>query len=81
MEELGLSVTKVAELLGVSRKHMSAFVNGRVSLSTDLAQRISIATNTSIESWLHMQLELDIWNATRKPNPEMKNVRHLAEAA
>tara|TARA_R110000787_G_scaffold67129_2_gene150446 strand:+ start:11078 stop:11419 length:342 start_codon:yes stop_codon:yes gene_type:complete len=80
MDELGLSVTKVADLLGVSRKHLSAFINGKVPLSTDLAQRIAIATDTSMESWLQMQLELDIWEATQKPRPEMKKVRHLAAA-
>lgn len=32
-----------------------------------MAIRIAGATNTSPESWLYMQAELDLWNVARKP--------------
>lgn len=59
---LGISVTKAAELLGVSRKTLSQFINQKISLSPELAVRIATATNTSVESWLGMQHELNLWN-------------------
>lgn len=63
MKPLNLSVTKTAELLGVSRKALSEFINEKSSLSPDMALRISIATGTSAESWMKMQLKLTLWLA------------------
>ena len=63
MNPLNLSVTKTAELLGVSRKALSEFINEKSSLSPDMALRISIATGTSAESWMNMQQKLTLWIA------------------
>ena len=61
IKPLDLSITKSAQLLGVSRKVLSDFVKGKTSLSADLALRISIATGTSAESWMNMQQKLTLW--------------------
>ncbi len=61
MKPLNLSVTKTAQLLGVSRKALSEFINEKSSLSPDMALRISIATGTSAESWMNMQQKLTRW--------------------
>ena len=63
MKPLNLSVTKTAQLLGVSRKALSEFINAKSSLSPDMALRISIATGTSAESWMNMQQKLTLWLA------------------
>ena len=63
MKPLNLSVTKTAELLGVSRKALSEFINEKSYLSPDMALRISIATGTSAESWMNMQQKLTLWIA------------------
>ena len=63
MKPLNLSVTKTAELLGVSRKALSEFINEKSSLSPDMALRISIAPGTSAESWMNMQQKLTLWLA------------------
>ena len=63
---LGLTVTKAAIDLGVSRKTLSELINGKASLSPDMAVRISKATKTSPESWLNMQLKLDLWSSEQK---------------
>lgn len=63
MKPLNLSVTKTAALLGVSRKALSDFINEKISLSPDMALRISIATRTTAESWMNMQKKLFLWNA------------------
>ena len=68
MKPLNLTVTEAARMLGVSRKTLSEFVNEKASLSPDMALRISIATNTSVESWMNMQQKLTLWKArTHKP--------------
>ena len=50
-----ITAEETAELLGVSRKALSEFINEKSSLSPDMALRISIATGTSAESWMKMQ--------------------------
>ncbi len=61
MKPLGLSVTEAAKRLGISRKTLSALINERIRLTPDLAMRIAIATNTTVESWINMQAQLDAW--------------------
>ena len=43
MEPAGLTVTEAAEGLGVSRKALSAILNGRSGISPEMAVRLSIA--------------------------------------
>src|SRR2546421_9567291 len=40
MAPLGVTVTKVADALGVTRKHVSAIVNGRAPITPDMAVRL-----------------------------------------
>ena len=63
LEPLGLSVTEAAEALGVSRKTLSSIVNGKAGISPEMAVRLSIAFNTSSESWLNQQTQYDLWQA------------------
>ncbi len=67
LEPLGLTVTEAAQRLGVTRKTLSALINGRAALSPEMAVRIARATRTSPESWLVMQTRLDLWEAQQKP--------------
>ncbi len=63
LEPLGLSVTDAAKALGVSRKTLSAILNGRAGISPEMAVRLSIAFDTTSESWLSQQIHYDLWNA------------------
>jgi antitoxin HigA-1 len=63
LEPLGLTVTRAAEALGVSRKTLSAILNGRAGISPEMAIRLSIAFDTSAESWLNQQTQYDLWHA------------------
>lgn len=65
LEPLGLSVTEAAAGLGVSRKTLSAILNGRAGISPEMAVRLSIAFKTSAESWLNQQLRYDLWRAEK----------------
>lgn len=65
IEPLGLSVTEVAKALGVSRKTLSSIVNGKAGISPEMAVRLSIAFNTSSESWLNQQTQYDLWEAEK----------------
>jgi addiction module HigA family antidote len=61
LEPLGLTVTQAAEGLGVSRKTLSAILNGRAGISPEMAVRLSIAFDTTAESWLSQQVQYDLW--------------------
>jgi len=63
LDPLGVSVTQAAQALGVSRKTLSAILNGRASISPEMAVRLSIAFGTSAESWLNQQTQYDLWHA------------------
>lgn len=63
LDPLSLSVTDAAKALGVSRKTLSAVLNGRSGVSPEMAIRLSIAFNTTAESWLLQQSQYDLWHA------------------
>lgn len=63
---LELSVTDAAEALGVSRKTLSSILNGRSGISPEMALRLSIAFNTTPESWLNQQVQYDLWVASQR---------------
>jgi addiction module HigA family antidote len=63
LEPLGISVTQAANALGVSRKTLSAILNGRAGISPEMAIRLSQAFGTTAESWLNQQMLYDLWQA------------------
>ena len=65
LEPLELSVTAAAEALGVTRKTLSAILNGRAGISPEMALRLSIAFDTSPESWMNQQTQYDLWKAKK----------------
>ena len=58
LEPLGINITDAAEMLGITRKALSDFVNEKSTLSPEIAIRIAKATETSPESWMAMQMKL-----------------------
>ena len=68
IEPLGLTITEAAKALGVSRKTLSSIVNGKAGISPEMAIRLSIAFDTSSESWLNQQTQYDLWQAEQRRN-------------
>ncbi len=66
LEPLNISVTAAAKALGVSRKTLSSIINGHAGISPEMAIRLSIAFNTTAESWLQQQIQYDLWQAELK---------------
>ncbi len=66
LEPLGVTVTQAAGALGVSRKTLSAILNGRAGISPEMAVHLSIACGTSTESWLNQQTQCDLWRAEQR---------------
>jgi addiction module HigA family antidote len=78
LEPLGLTVTEAAKALGVSRKTLSSILNGHAGVSPEMAIRLSIAFDTTSESWLNQQVQYDLWQAEQRR--EELNVKRLSAA-
>jgi len=78
LNPLGLTVTAAAEALGVSRKTLSAILNGKAGISPEMAIRLSIAFDTSAESWLTQQAQYELWHAEQ--HRKDLNVKKLVAA-
>lgn len=66
LEPLDVTITDFAEHIGVSRKTVSALVNGRTPVTVDMAMRLSVALNTTPDLWLNLQRAVDLWNARQE---------------
>ena len=66
LEPLGLSVTKAAKALVVSRTTLSNLLNGRTGIRPEMAVRLSIAFDTTAESWMNQQVQYDLWQAQQR---------------
>ena len=76
LEPLGLTVTKAARILGVSRKALSEFVNGKAGISPEMAIRLSEAFGGSPEVWFRMQMNYNLWH-TQQNADRIKVERYL----
>jgi len=74
LDERGITVKDGASYLGVTRKTLSEFVNGKAKCSHTMARRLSVATSTSVSIWINMQAKLDAWEAE---NMELPNNIHV----
>src|ERR1700704_1157533 len=73
VEALELSVTDAAKALGVTRPALSALVNERAHLSSEMALRIEKAFGVSMDTLIRMQNSFDIAQA-RKREAEINEV-------
>jgi addiction module HigA family antidote len=78
LEPLGLSVTEAAKAVGVGRKTLSTLLNGRTGISPEMAIRLSIAFDTSAESWLNQQMQYDLWHAEQHRGELKAKVKKLS---
>lgn len=60
IDPLGLTITQAAEALGVTRSTLSKVVNGKASLSPEMAVRLSKTFGSTPAFWLQIQLNYDI---------------------
>lgn len=63
MPALVMSVTELANHLGVSRQALSGLINERKSVSMEMAQRLGLAFGNKARFWLALQMQYDSWHA------------------
>ncbi|MCY4069541.1 MAG: HigA family addiction module antitoxin [Acidimicrobiaceae bacterium] len=78
LEALGLSVTRAAEGLGVTRQALSDVVNQKAGISIEMSFRLSQAFGSTPETWLGLQQAYDLWQA--REQAEKIEVERFASA-
>ncbi len=78
IKELGLTITEVAEGLGMARGNLSAIINERAGISPELAIKLSEAFGNTAEFWMNLQKNYDLWYAEKKVN--RRGIRHFKAA-
>jgi len=61
-----ISVSDLADATGVSRKHMSQIVNGKVRMEPAIAARLGKILGTGVQIWIDLQAEVDAWDVERE---------------
>jgi len=65
LHPLGITQTRLAELLGVSRRRVNELVMGHRAMSPDTAVRCAMTFGTSATFWLSLQANWDSFHAWR----------------
>ncbi|WP_303826116.1 HigA family addiction module antitoxin [Ruminococcus flavefaciens] len=60
IEEMELTQEEFSKRLGVTPKHLSEIVNGKAKVTPEIAQKLSIVLDSSVEMWLNLQMKYDI---------------------
>ena len=68
----GMTVTKAAKELQVSRVTLSKVLNGKAGVTAGMSLRLSAWLGTSPDVWLGMQTQRDLWQAEQQPSPKIK---------
>lgn len=78
-EYLGkMDIADAAKRLRVTRTTLSRIVNGRAGISAEMSLRLSEALGTHAAFWSGLQMDYDIWIASRKRRPRIQPFREAA---
>jgi addiction module HigA family antidote len=78
LEPLGLSVTRAAQVLGVTRQTLNALVHGRRGISPEMAIRLDKAFGGGADTWLRLQAAYDL--AQARQNADRIDVKRYVPA-
>lgn len=83
MEPLGLTQSRLAEAMGVQRKHVNELCTGRRSITADTALMLARVFGNSADFWLNLQRRIDLWEALHSPErrQRIERARPLRTAA
>ena len=80
LPDYGLTVSGLAEALGVSRQTMNELLRGRRAVSPEMALRLSRLFGNSPEFWLNAQRAVDLWDAARAIKTQVERIKPLKVA-
>ena len=72
-----LTVSSLAEALGVSRQTVNEILRERRAVSPEMALRLSRFFDNSPEFWLNAQRAVDLWDAAQEIGAEVARIKPL----
>lgn len=80
LPDFGLTVTRLAEAVGVSRQTVNELLRGRRAVSAEMALRLARLFGNSPEFWINAQRAVDLWDAARTIKGEIARIKPLRAA-
>jgi addiction module HigA family antidote len=80
LPEFGLTVSRLARALGVSRQTVNDLLRERRSVSPEMALRLSRLFGNSPEFWLNAQRAVDLWDAAKALKSSVGRIKPLRVA-
>jgi addiction module HigA family antidote len=80
MPDYKLTVSRLAEALGVSRQSVNELVRERRAVSPEMALRLARLFGNSPEFWLNLQRSVDLFDAQASRGPEVDRIRPVRVA-
>ena len=80
LPDYGLTVSSLAEAVGVSRQTINELIRGRRAVSPEMALRLARLFGNTPEFWLNAQRGVDLWDAAQAIKTEVKRIKPLSIA-
>lgn len=77
LPDYGLTVSTLAEAIGVSRQSINEILRERRSVSPEMALRLARLFGNSPEFWLNAQRAVDLWEAAQVIDNEVARIQPL----
>lgn len=80
LPDYGLTVSSLAQALGVSRQTVNEVLRERRAVSPEMALRLSRLFGNTPEFWLNAQRAVDLWEAARAIKTKVERIKPLSAA-
>lgn len=77
---LNISQTKIASEIGTTFRTINEIVNEKRNVSPEMAIKLSLYLGTSIDLWLNLQNQYDIYNAYKKNKINIGKIKHFKKS-
>lgn len=80
LPDYDLTVSGLAEAIGVSRQSVNELLRERRAVSSEMALRLGRLFGNSPEFWLNAQRAVDLWRAGQAIQGDVQRIRPLSAA-
>jgi addiction module HigA family antidote len=67
-----VSITQLAERIQITRAMLSRIINGKASLTADVALRLQAALGIHADLLMRVQAKYDLWLVAQRPRPNIQ---------
>jgi antitoxin HigA-1 len=77
LDRLGITQQELADYLGITRVRINEVLLGKRAITPDTAIRLARFFDTTVQYWLGMQTDLDLWEAKKNKGEEYRKITPL----